>query len=546
MTDLKVAMAQINTVVGDIQGNRDKIIDYIAQAKDRHADICVFPELSLTGYPPLDLIFDTDFIDQNMQAMASIIKKVNTDMVVIVGYICRKEQNLHNSLAVIQNKTHIARVDKTLLPTYDVFDEDRYFKPSRNPHPVDVMIHGEKLSLGIEVCEDLWDDGYDMKVTRQLVNLGAQIIINASASPYNSNKLKWRHDEVKAKVAETGVPFVYNNLVGGQDELIFDGKSFIIDKNGKFALRLSDCKEELGICQLNSFSAANPLDEPDYNEFPQQKNGLVLGIQDYFYKNGFKDAVLGLSGGVDSALVAALAVEALGKDHVYAYAMPSHFSSDHSLNDAAELAKNLGLHYDVIPIKPTFDSFMSALEKSFAGTESGLAEENLQARIRGGILMSISNKYGALVLTTGNKTEIALGYCTLYGDMCGALAPISDLNKGDVYALCEYINSKAGYDLIPQHIISKLPSAELAEDQYDPFDYDIVSPLVEDILENKLSMPQIEKKYKDVELIRKLDRLIQMTEFKRQQSAPGLKVTSRAFGQGRRMPLVNRFNRYVK
>ena len=537
--NLKIALAQINFTVGDVSGNAEKIIGAIADAKENQADITLFPELALCGYPPLDLVLENEFIIENKIMIDEIVKHTN-DIVAIVGYVRKYDGKCWNAVAVMQDGKIIDHVHKINLPTYDIFDELRYFSYINNPEPVNVNIKGKNYRLGIEICEDLWDDRYETKVTRELVKKGAEIILNASASPYQVDKIKTRIDLVREKVLEANIPFVYVNLIGGQDELIFDGNSFALDKDGKFAAYMPASEEAIGYCRLQDGKAVNIIPNPQHNVMEGLRAALILGIRDYFYKSGFKDAVIGLSGGIDSALVAALATEALGADHVYGFAMPSKFSSDHSLTDAEQLAKNLGIHFDTISVKPMYESFLTSLENQFAGTSFGLAEENLQARVRGTILMSLANKKNALVLTTGNKTEIALGYCTLYGDMCGALGPISDLNKLDVYRLSRYLNEQYGYDAIPQNTINKLPSAELAEDQYDPFDYDVVSPLVDDLLSNKPIEKLIEET-KDPDLVHKIMNMIRITEYKRWQAAPGLRVTSKAFGQGRKMPLVNHF-----
>lgn len=537
--DLKISLAQINSTVGDIDGNAGKIIEAIHKAEQEHADIVIFPELSLCGYPPLDLVLENDFIDANSKMIKKIADKTG-DIIALVGYVRKEKNKLWNAVAVIRNGKIIDHVHKINLPTYDVFDELRYFSYINDPRPVEVDIRGQKCKLGIEVCEDLWDEKYETKVTRELIKKGADIILNASASPFQVGKIKDRIKIVREKVMESGVPFVYNNLVGGQDELIFDGNGFAIDAKGSFAAFLPASEEAVSFCEFNDGITTHPLPEPVPDEMQTLKKALLLGIRDYFYKSGFKDAVVGLSGGIDSALVAALAAEALGKDHVFGFSMPSKFSSGHSISDAEQLAKNLGIHFDIIPVKPMYESFLKSLEGQFKGTAFGLAEENLQARIRGTILMSIANKKNALVLTTGNKTEIALGYCTLYGDMCGALGPISDLNKLDVYRLSRYLNEQSGYDVIPQNTLDKKPSAELAEDQYDPFDYDIVSPLVDDLLVNK-PIEELIEKTGDGELVHRVLNMIRLTEYKRWQAAPGLRVTSKAFGQGRKMPLINHF-----
>ncbi len=536
----KIALAQINVTVGDISENTQKIITVIDQARKNEADIVLFPELTISAYPPQDLIFDNEFVTACGKALDNIRKQVK-DIIAIVGVVHDDGKHRYNALAVIQDGKIIDYVYKTNMPTYDVFDELRYFHFNTNPEPVTVTIRGKECKLGIQICEDLWDDLYEIKVTDELARKGADIIVNASASPYHTGKIKERISLVRAKVKALSLPFVYVNLIGGQDELIFDGNSFALDAQGKFAAYLPASSEAVDYCEFENGCSKKTVPEPHIDEMKELRAALVLGIRDYFYKSGFQDAIIGLSGGIDSALVAVLAAEALGPEHVYTYAMPSQFSSSHSLEDAEQLAKNLGVYYDVIPIKNIYDAFIKGLEKPFKGTSFGLAEENLQARIRGSILMSVSNKKNALVLTTGNKTEIALGYCTLYGDMCGALGPISDLNKLEVYRISRHLNEQYHYAVIPENTIRKRPSAELAEDQYDPFDYNIVSPIVDDLLYKRKNVSQLIKESNEPEMISEIYDLIQKNEYKRWQAAPGLRVTPKAFGKGRRMPMVNHF-----
>ncbi|MDZ7797598.1 MAG: NAD+ synthase [Candidatus Marinimicrobia bacterium] len=537
----KIALAQINVTVGGISENTRKIITVIDRAQKNGADIVLFPELTISAYPPLDLILDNEFVTACGKALDNIREQVG-NIIAIVGVVHDDGKHRYNALAVIQDGKIIDYVYKTNMPTYDVFDELRYFHFNTNPDPVRVTIRGKECKLGIQICEDLWDDAYEIKVTDELARKGADIILNASASPYHIGKIKERISLVRAKAEALSLPFVYVNLVGGQDELIFDGNSFAVDAEGKFAAYLPASSEAVDYCEFENGYSQKTVPEPQIDEMKELRAALVLGIRDYFYKSGFQDAIIGLSGGIDSALVAVLAAEALGPEHVYTYAMPSQFSSSHSLEDAEQCAKNLGVYYDLIPIKNIYDAFIKGLQKPFKGTSFGLAEENLQARIRGSILMSISNKKNALVLTTGNKTEIALGYCTLYGDMCGALGPISDLNKLEVYRISRHLNEQYQYAVIPENTIRKRPSAELAEDQYDPFDYNIVSPLVDDLLYQRKNVGELIKESKNPEMISEIFDLIRKNEYKRWQAAPGLRVTPKAFGQGRRMPMVNHFS----
>lgn len=542
MSELKIALAQINMIVGDLPGNAEKIKKTIAEAKMHDADIVLFPELSLCAYPPQDLILDKDFLRHADTYMQSIVAAVPDEICALVGSVFFSENQLYNAVYVIQGAKVTDIVKKTHLPTYDIFDEARYFNSGQKPQLVSVMIREKNYKLGIEICEDLWDESYNIDVTRELAGQGADLILNVSASPFCRGKLAERRKLVTRKVRENNLPFVYLNLIGAQDEIIFDGGSFAVNPDGKTVLQLASFREELVYCTYKeggSIEASHRAEVP--GEMEALHGALILGIRDYFSKSAFRDAVIGLSGGIDSALVATLAAEALGSEHVYGYAMPSVFSSDHSFSDAETLARNIGMHFDTIPIHDINESFLDSLKKPFTGTEAGLAEENLQARIRGSILMSIANKKNALVLTTGNKTEVALGYCTLYGDMCGALAPISDLSKPEVYRLSHYINEQYGFDYIPENTLIKRPSAELAENQYDPFDYDVVGPLVEDILYSSKGLEQLIDETGDKELVYRIYKLIRLNEYKRRQAAPGLKVSPKAFGSGRKMPLVNHY-----
>lgn len=538
--EIKIALAQINVVVGDLSGNARKIRETMTAAERQAADIVLFPEMALCAYPPQDLLLDKAFLSRCRETLEQLAKATG-ETLALVGTVYEEAGKIYNAIAVLQHGKVLDIVRKSNLPTYDVFDELRYFSPGSDPRPVKVSLHGKSCLLGIEICEDLWDKHYEVKVSELLAERGADIILNASASPFCRGKFRERLELVREKVAKTGLPFVYVNLVGGQDELIFDGNSIALDKEGKIAAHAAAFREDLVYCSFHAGIAKEQLPEANADENGELRAALTLGIRDYFVKSGFRDAVIGMSGGIDSALVAALAVEALGAEHVYGYAMPSKFSSNHSLEDAEACSRNLGMHYDVLPITELYSQFLETLKKPFAGTSFGLAEENLQARIRGTILMSIANKKNALLLTTGNKTELALGYCTLYGDMCGALAPISDLNKPEVYRLARYLNESYQYPVIPENSISKRPSAELAEDQYDPFDYDITAPLVDDILYRHSDIEALMRESGDPELVGRIYELIRMNEYKRRQSAPGLKCSAKAFGSGRKMPLVNHF-----
>ena len=536
-TTLKIRLAQINPIVGNLQKNANLIKDIIASS--REIDILVFPELSLTGYPPQDLLLDNNFLDKAEKAIEDI-KNVTSAQLVIVGTPRREEGLLYNSAAILKDGDVLGYRDKTLIPSYDVFDESRYFAPSNDIIPINVEIDKQKISLGIQICEDLWDDEYNQKVTSKLIDKGAEMIVNISASPYRINILDKRVSLCLDKASYLKYYFIYCNLVGGQDELVYDGQSFIMDSGGKIKQMGKIFKED--IIDFNTdtdcdkeIARKNSLDEE------QIYKGLCLGVKDYFKKSGFKKAILGLSGGIDSALTAAIAVKALGSENVVGVSMPSKFSSEHSKSDAKELASNLGMQFEMIAIDSSYDQIIKSMDVFFDGTPLGLAEENLQARIRGNILMSISNKINALLLNTGNKTELALGYCTMYGDMCGALGVISDLSKLQVYSVSKWINSSFNKFLIPENTLLKEPSAELRDNQYDPFDYNIVSPMVDLIINDLVEKDQLIEMGYSLELIHEVFNLIHRSEYKRRQSPPGIKISDKAFGLGRRYPIINQF-----
>ncbi|MBC8479332.1 MAG: NAD+ synthase, partial [FCB group bacterium] len=467
------------------------------------------------------------------------ITKTAKASVVILGTVRHEGKKIYNSAAVLQNGKLLGFRDKSLLPTYDVFDEDRYFEPAESVKPLSVTIGSKTVNLGIEICEDLWDADYDLKVSRELVNQDADLLINISASPFSINKQRERLRLVKDKVDELKKHFIYCNLVGAQDELVFDGGSFVYSVDGFTVAVCDQFNTQLKLVDLDNCTKVEIVNLP---EEEQIFNALALGVKDYFGKTGHQKAVLGLSGGIDSALTAVIAENALGPDNVLGITMPSQFSSDHSIEDSRVLAQNLGIRFENIPIKSVNREFLSALEPVFRGTEEGLAEENLQARIRGNILMATANKLNALLLNTGNKTETALGYCTMYGDMCGALAVISDLNKTQVYAVSRWINKQAGKPVIPVNTIEKPPSAELKPDQVDPFDYDMISPLVDAIVTENRHLNSLVAEGYDREVVADLLKKIQINEYKRRQAAPGIRISMKAFGIGRRYPIVNRFS----
>jgi len=534
---MKVVLAQINPTVGALDVNSEKIKEIIQEYASQ-CDLIIFPEMVLTGYPPQDLLLDDTFIQQTQEALDGIVAVVKSTAI-IVGTIRKENNNLFNTAAVIQDNAVIAYRDKTHLPTYDVFDEIRYFTPAESITPVELsMGGGQTVKIGLHICEDLWDDEYDTKVSKSLCSQGAELLINISASPFHINKLQERIEIISSKANDLKCNFIYCNLVGAQDELVFDGQSCIVNSAGE-VIYLSAAFEES--VKLIDMEKCNPIKVLEPPEEEQIFNTLSLGVKDYFQKTGHTHAVIGLSGGIDSALTAAIAKNALGSENVLGIAMPSIFSSDHSINDAQALAENLGIQFEIISIKKINEQMLDGLSPIFNGSEVGLAEENLQARIRGNILMAAANKQGALLLNTGNKTETALGYCTMYGDMAGALAVISDLNKTQVYAVSRWVNTNFSKEIIPQNTLTKAPSAELKPNQVDPFDYDVVSPLVDILITEPQRSGKLEIEGYSAELIKELKQKIRLAEFKRRQAAPGIRISPKAFGVGRRYPIVNQF-----
>ena len=533
---MKIALGQINPTVGDIRGNTNKIIDIINQISGK-ADILVFPELVLTGYPPQDLLYESNFIEA-VESAISDISKVVSSTVVVLGAVRVVNDQLFNTAVILQNGGVVGYRDKSLLPTYDVFDEDRYFTPSKSIEPIEVNINSKPISLGVEICEDMWDDAYQTKVTKQLSDKGADLIINISASPFHINRINERIAIANTKSKDLKQYFIYCNLVGAQDELVFDGQSFILNQYGELLELCSPFKEDIKIIDIEN---APTIKQTQLSENEQIFNALTLGVKDYFTKTNHSKAVIGLSGGIDSALTACIANEALGTENVIGVSMPSIFSSDHSISDAELLAQNLGIKFEIIPIKGINERILEELDPFFKDTQSGLAEENLQARIRGNLLMAIANKHNALLLNTGNKTETALGYCTMYGDMAGAIGVISDLNKTQVYAVSRWINDHSGCEVIPDGTLNKPASAELRPNQVDPFDYDVISPLVDSIITDRKHAHTLIAEGEDAKLIFDLLRKIRFAEYKRRQAPPGIRISPKAFGIGRRYPIVNQF-----
>ena len=534
---MNIRIAQINPIVGDIDGNSELIRKTIISSPDD--SIVVFPELAITGYPPQDLLLDPEFINQAQDAIQSLKTYVQRK-VAIIGLPRYYDENLYNSAAIINNQKILGYHDKVLLPTYDVFDEKRYFKSSNTIQPYEISLDGKVIKIGVQICEDLWDQNYDLSVSDELIQKGAEMMINISASPFRKSIIDKRIKLCKDRAIHLKYYFIYCNMVGAQDELVFDGRSFIINADGKNKLLAQMFKQE--ILDFNFNQTSNDKDfQILSNSSEEIFEALRTGVRDYFRKTNFRKAVIGLSGGIDSALTATLVAEAIGPENVHGISMPSQFSSKHSKDDAHLLADNLGINFETISINNIFNGFLNHMDVFFKDTQVGLAEENLQARIRGNILMSIANKINGLVLNTGNKTELALGYCTMYGDMCGALGVISDLNKIEVYDLAKWINSSKGKTIIPQNSIDKAPSAELRENQYDPFDYEIIAPLVDLVINDNMGKQKLIDIGYNEQIIDDVLNKIYLSEYKRRQAPPGIKISNKAFGIGRRYPIVNKY-----
>ncbi len=547
---MKIALAQINPTVGDITGNVERIVDYGLRASDLGADMVVFPELAVCGYPPLDLLLKPSFVDATLQGVADIQARL-AHIAVVLGFVDRNEhpgRPLRNACAFLHGGVMQTVQYKTLLPTYDVFDEDRYFEPAVT-HGCATL--GEKL-IGLSICEDIWNEGsiyprprYQHDPIAKLISSTSgkpQLLINISASPYSIGKQHIRHELVRSHAQKNQIPVVYVNQVGGNDELIFDGRSIVVDAGGTLIAQAAAFQEDLILVDLQT--GAGPIRQCPEDNVENIHKALVLGTRDYMRKCGFTKAVVGLSGGIDSAVVAALAVDALGAESVMGVLMPSPHSSEGSITDAKQLAANLGIRHEVVPINLGMAAMEETLAPLFADTKPDLTEENMQARLRGLILMSLSNKFGYLVLTTGNKSELAVGYCTLYGDMCGGLAVISDLPKMMVYELANYINEINGHEIIPAATIEKPPSAELRPDQKDQDTlppYVVLDGILRAYVEERKSAAEIVKLGYRPDVVMDVVNRIDRNEYKRYQAAPGLKVTSQSFGFGWRMPIAQRF-----
>ena len=529
---LKIALAQINFLVGNIAANVDNIIKVANYARDElSADIVVFPELTITGYPAEDLLFRADFISAANNAVYQIAECID-DIAVVVGFPERDGNSLYNSAVVLHQGNILACYRKQMLPNYGVFDEQRYFSAGTQP----CVFEFNGVFIGLTICEDVWKSG----IIDETKQAGAELLLTLNASPFNAGKIHQREAVICEQVKAAKIPLIYVNQVGGQDELIFDGASFVANSQGEIVFRAEEFKEQISVIE---FDGNNPLLNscaPLYNKITSEYKALVLGIKDYVRKNGFQGAILGLSGGIDSALVLALAVDALGHEKVEAVLMPSRFTQDMSNEDAIKQAEILKIKYHTIPITPAVNAFTDMLTEVFVGTTKDATEENIQARCRGVILMALSNKRGKLLLTTGNKSEMSVGYATLYGDMAGGFAPIKDVPKLLVYELARYRNSL--YEVIPERIITRPPSAELAPDQIDTDSlppYEILDPILERYVEMDQSAEEIIAagfRYDDV--VRAIN-LVDKNEYKRRQSPPGIRITSRAFGRDRRYPITS-------
>ena len=542
---MQVGFAQINTTVGALKQNFDKILEAYTKSVNAGAELVLTPELALTGYPPQDLVFKSRFVPETWEGITNLHRRVGS-VPLLVGYV-DFNPNLTgkpfvNACAVLQQGQPIRKVFKTRLPTYDVFDEARYFEPATQQEPIEL----DGRRVGITICEDIWTekflkrDLYHQDPVANLVAQGAEVIVNLSSSPFHVGKAALRSEMVSELAIQYQIPFYYCNAIGGNDELIFDGNSFVIDKSGRTVARLAAFEEEVSV--LNADRPGHALVEQSAEE--EIYRALVLGVRDYFLKCGFKTAVLGLSGGIDSAVTAVIATDALGRENVTTVSMPSQYSSQGSLDDAEVLARNLGIPRFVLPIKDPFEVLKSQFKEVFAGKREDTTEENMQSRLRGLTLMALSNKFGHLLLTTGNKSELSVGYCTIYGDMCGGLAVISDVPKTIIYRLANWINRDR--EIIPANSITKPPSAELKLNQTDQDTlppYDILDAVLQLYVEEQLSPEDIIEKGYAAETVRWIQRHVDSNEYKRRQAAPGLKVTSLAFGIGWRMPIAQRYLR---
>ena len=543
-TSVRIGLGQINTTVGDFAGNSEKIIDYAQRARRAGAELVLFPELSICGYPPRDLVERPWFVERNWKTAQSIAR-ATPGIGVICGLVTAANavtgKSVKNSAALLRDGEIAFVQSKRLLPTYDVFDEMRNFAPADKQE----LITAEKTPIALTICEDAWNDKhfwdrrlYGVDPVEDLIGAGGKVLLNASASPFYMRKRELRHKMLATIARNYRVPVAMVNQIGGNDSLVFDGSSFALSSTGDVIAQAKSFEEDL-VC-FDTESLAGDIHARDDNQEASAYAALVLGTRDYVRKCGFQRVVLGLSGGIDSALTACIAVDALGRENVIGVGMPGPYSSSGSIDDAAELARNLGIRFEMVPIGGMFDAYRKALEPVFVGRKPDVTEENIQARIRGALVMAISNKYGCLVLTTGNKSEVAVGYCTLYGDMCGGLAVISDVPKTLVYRLAHFVNSRS--PVIPKSSIDKPPSAELSPGQKDSDSlppYEMLDTILEEYVEDNRAPETIAAAHGyPMELVRKVTCMVDKSEYKRQQAAPGLKISEKAFGFGRRYPIA--------
>ena len=570
MTRLRIALAQINPTVGDLKGNFTKIADFYDQAESAGCDIVAFPELAITGYPPEDLVLKPGFVNDNKDVLATIAARVRR-CVAVVGFV-DSDRDLYNAAAVCANGEVLSTYRKRLLPNYAVFDEARYFTPGHDSDPLELHIIGG-VKVGVSICEDIWSPTGPLAT--QAAG-GAELNININGSPYHANKAFGRERMLATRAADASCALVYVNQAGGQDELVFDGASMVFDADGNLLARAAQFHEELlivdveiepvyrkrlldprgretdtllPIVHVNDEPRPNPMPAPPRNvplldPVAELYEALVLGTRDYVTKNRFTDVVIGLSGGIDSTIVACIAVDALGADHVHGVSMPSRYSSDGSKDDAKALAENLGIDYRTVAIEPAFAAYLDMLSPSFADKPTDLTEENLQSRIRGTTLMALSNKFGWMVLTTGNKSEMAVGYFTIYGDSVGGYGVIKDVLKTRVYDLCRYYNQREGREIIPEAVITKPPSAELRPDQRDDQSlppYEVLDPILQMYVEEDRTASEIIAAGHDEALVRRITRLVDINEYKRRQCPPGVRVSVKAFGKDRRLPITSAY-----
>ncbi len=543
---MKIALAQLNYHIGNFQGNLKKMQDHMDQARADAVDIICFGELAVCGYPPRDFLEFNDFI-RNCNAVIEQIRRASKGIAVVVGAPTLNPvpegKDLYNSAYFIADEKIIHVQHKALLPTYDIFDEYRYFEPATSFDIVEYK--GKRIAL--TVCEDIWDIGnenplYTTCPLDHLINQNPDFVINLSASPFDYDHAEDRIAILKENAIKYNLPFFYVNHVGAQTEVIFDGGSIVMGASGRVYEEMPYFVEAYSIYDLDAVIAEDQSFVQPKDKIKEIHDAIVLGIKDYFGKLGFTKAIVGLSGGIDSAITTVLAAEALGPENVRVVLMPSQFSSDHSVDDSVSLSKTLGIHYDIVPIKPIYDTYMESLGPLFGDLPFNVTEENLQARARGMILMALSNKFGNIVLNTSNKSEAAVGYGTLYGDMCGGLSVIGDVYKTEVYELAQYINRDR--EIIPNHIITKPPSAELRPNQKDSDslpDYDILDQILKQYIEERKGPEEIISQGFDPALVKRILRLVNINEFKRYQTAPALRVSSKAFGMGRRMPIVGKY-----